>query len=105
MERHIDARERNSHNTTLQSDIATLRSLLLLRSLKAVVDNILQHTLNLLEAKGFQELLRTQLISITQYNIRGNLSYLLEVNVVLLQVIESNRDSLQRQKVARRDIL
>jgi hypothetical protein len=46
-----------------------------------------------------------QEISITQYNIRGNLSYLLEVNVVLLRVIENIRDSLQRQKVARRDIL
>lgn len=46
-----------------------------------------------------------QKISITQYNIRGNLSYLLEVNVVLLQVIENICDSLQRQKVACRDIL
>ena len=105
MERHIDARERNRRDATLQSDIATLRSLLLLCSLKAVIDNILQHILNLLDAEGFQELLRTQLISVAQYNIRKNLSCLLEVNVFLLQVIENIRDSLQRQKVARRDVL
>ena len=74
MERHINARERNSCDTALQSDIATLRSL------EAVVDNILQHTLNLLDAEDFQELLWTQLISVTQYNVRGNLLYLLGVN-------------------------
>ena len=59
MERHIDAREGDSRDATLQSDIATLRSLLLLCSLEAVVDNILQHALNLLNTEGFQELLRT----------------------------------------------
>jgi hypothetical protein len=85
--------------------LATLRSLLLLRSLEAVVDNILQHILNLLDAEGFQELLRMQLISVAQYNIRKNMSCLLEVNVFLLQVIENIGDSLQRQKIARRDIL
>ena len=105
MERHIDARERNSRDVTPQSDITTLRSFLLLCSLKAVIDNILQHTLNLLDTEGFQELLRTQLISVTQYNIGKNLSCLLEVNVFLLQVIENSRDSLQRQKFACRDVL
>ena len=105
MERHIDARERNSRDATLQSDIATLRSLLLLCSLEAVVDNVLQHTLNLLDAEGFQELLRAQLVSVVQYNIRKNLSYLLEVNVFLLQVIENIGDSWQCQKVVCRNIL
>ena len=105
MERHIDTREGNSRDATLQSYIATLSSLLLLRSLEAVVDDILQHAPNLLDAEGFQELLRTQLISVAQYNIRKNLSCLLEVNIFLLQVIENIRDSLQRQKVARRDVL
>jgi len=52
VERHIDARERNSRDATLQSDIATLCSL------EAVVDDIQQHTLNLPNAEGFQELAR-----------------------------------------------
>jgi len=79
-----------------KSDIATLRGLLLLRSFKAVVDDILQHILNLLDAEGFQKLLRTQLISVAQYNIRKHLPCLLEVNIFLLQVIENICDSLQR---------
>ena len=95
--------KRNSRNATPQSDIATWSSLLYLHSLNTVVNDILQHTFDLLDAGGFQELLPTQLISITQYNIRKNLSYLLEVNIFLLHVIENIRDSLQRQKVA--DIL
>ena len=73
-----------------------MHSLLLLRSLEAVVDNILQ----LLDAEGFQELLRTQLISlIAQYHIRENLSRLLGRQYFPLS---GNRvgDSLQRQKVA-----
>ena len=107
MERHIDAREGNSRDATLQSDIATLSSLLLFHSLEAVVDDILLHALNLLDGESFQELLvlRTQLISVPQYNIRKNLSCLLEVNIFLLQVIENIRDSLQPQKVACRDVL
>ena len=88
----------------LGDEVWSLRSLLHLRSLDAVVDDILQHTLDLLDAEGFQELLQMQLISITQYNIRKNLSYLLEVNI-FLHVIENIHDSLQRQKVACHNIL
>ena len=93
MERHIDARERNSRDATFQGVTATLRSLSLLRSLEAVVDDILEHILNLLDAKGFQGLLWTA-HQCVRYDVRNSLPYLLEF---LLQVVENIHDSLKCQ--------
>jgi hypothetical protein len=59
VEGHIDARKGDSRDAALQGNIPALRVLLLLRNLEAVVDNVLQHTLDLFDAERFKELIST----------------------------------------------
>jgi hypothetical protein len=103
MERNVDARQGNSCDTTFQRNITTLGSLLLLCSLEAVVNDILQHVLDLLNTEGLQELMDVWFISVV---LRGEtLSYLLKVNIFLLEIIKNVREGLQSQKIACCDIL
>jgi hypothetical protein len=103
VERNVDARQGNSCNTTFQRNITTLRSLLLLCNLEAVVNDILRHALDLLNTGGLQELMDVRFISVALHG--GIPSYLLEVNIFLLEIIKNVREGLQSQKIARRNIL
>jgi hypothetical protein len=98
VERNVDARQGNSCDTTFQSNVTTLRSLLLLCDLKGVVDDIF-----LLKTEGLQKLTDVWFISVIPHG--GTPSYLLGVNILLLEVIKNVCEGLQSQKIACRDIL
>jgi len=98
VERNIDARQGNSCDATFQSNVTTLCSLLLLCDLEGVVDNIF-----LLKTEGLQKLTDVWFISVILHG--GTRSYLLEVNILLLEIIKNVREGLQSQKITCRDIL
>ena len=64
MERNVDTRQGNSCDTTFQCNITTLRSLLLLCDLEAVVDDILQHALDLFNTEDLQKLMDVWFVSV-----------------------------------------
>jgi hypothetical protein len=88
VEGDIDARERNSGETTLEDNIAL--SLLFLKcAVIAAVHDILQHLLDLSEAKFL-----SQLVENRKYNNSSQLSndaYLGYVNLLHLEVIKNVR--------------
>jgi hypothetical protein len=79
MERHIDMPGRGIVAIPRSKGIAALSGLLLLGKLKAVVDNILEHALDLLNVESFQE---AQFVTVVLYNIRKLISPL-KINVLL----------------------
>jgi hypothetical protein len=87
MERYIDTRKGNSRDTALQGDIAALRDILLLGNLEGVVDD-LQY---LLDGESLQELVNT-VRECHALSKSGRPSYLLKINVLLLEIIENIRE-------------
>jgi hypothetical protein len=101
MEGDVDTRERNRSETTLEDNI-TVSLLFLKCAVIAAVHDVLQHLLDLRDAKflsqltGYCQFHSSQLPSDT---------YLGDVNLLHLKVIEDIRESLQCDKLARTDIL
>lgn len=101
MEWYVDTWERNGSEPSLELDVA-FRLLLLLRLVETTRDNIRQHLLDLLDSELLGEL---HIALITAHRTSNSNAYLLDINLLDLEVVQNVRQSLERKKLSGANVL